>query len=426
MKVKNVMTRTISGILVLFFVLNLSSCYFFKAMKYKKYPLEKLDEFAAVRFHSSEQPFRFKQSSLSPALKNELDSLLIGSNRYAMLVIRNDSILYEFYNYKIADTTLLPSFSVAKSYVSTMIAMALEEGKIKSLNDPISNYLPELLKRDSRFSNITIQHVLDMRSGIKSSENYFNPMSDVLRLGFGKNVNGKSLRISIEKEPNQFFEYKSINTQLLGMIVERSTGMKLQDYFVEKIQKPLQFEHPSTWIYDDAKHKTLRAFCCMNLTARDYAKFGRLILNKGNWQGKQLVNEKWVETILSLENRKATDGYKNQWWSNISHKIFNDSIGMQKFVLNNPAVYDIDKISMANVLINYKFSKPYDKIENEKKSWLVSYYKDGIHAQGLIGQYIYISPKKNSIVVILSNTLNPDLPLKNGGLGRIEKLLESE
>jgi len=395
-------------------------------MKYKKYPLEKLDEFAAVRFHPSEQPFRFKQSSLSPALKNELDSLLIGSNRYAMLVIRNDSILYEFYNHKIADTTLLPSFSVAKSYVSTMVAMAKEEGKIKSYDEPITNYLPELLDRDVRFKNITIQHVLDMRSGIKSSENYFNPMSDVLRLGFGKNVNGKSLRISIEKEPNQKFEYKSINTQLLGIIVERATKVKLQDYYHEKLHKPLQLEHYATWIYDDEKHKSLRAFCCMNLTARDYAKFGSLFLNKGNWQGKQLVSKEWVETNLTLENRKATDGYKNQWWSNISHKIFNDSIAMQKFVLNNPAVYGVDKIFMAKVLINYNFPKPSDKIENEKKSWVVSYYKDGIHAQGLIGQYIYISPLKNTIVVILSNTLNLNLPLKNGGLGRIEKLLESE
>ena len=391
---------------------SLSSCYFFKAMKYKKYPLEKLDEFAAVRFHPSEQPFRFKQSSLSPALKNELDSLLIGSNRYAMLVIRNDSILYEFYNHKIADTTLLPSFSVAKSYVSTMVAMAKEEGKIKSYDEPITNYLPELLDRDVRFKNITIQHVLDMRSGIKSSENYFNPMSDVLRLGFGKNVNGKSLRISIEKEPNQKFEYKSINTQLLGIIVERATKVKLQDYYHEKLHKPLQLEHYATWIYDDEKHKSLRAFCCMNLTARDYAKFGSLFLNKGNWQGKQLVSKEWVETNLTLENRKATDGYKNQWWSNISHKIFNDSIAMQKFVLNNPAVYGVDKIFMAKVLINYNFSKPSDKIENEKKSWVVS--------------YIYISPLKNTIVVILSNTLNLNLPLKNGGLGRIEKLLESE
>jgi CubicO group peptidase (beta-lactamase class C family) len=403
----NTKSKFLRVVIFIFTLTQFSSCYFFKAMKYKKYPLEKLDEFPAVKFQRSEQPFKFYQGSLQNSVKAELDSMLLGSNRYAFLVIRNDSILYEFYNHKITDTSLIHSFSVAKSYVSTMIAMAKEEGKIKSLNEPITNYLPELIDRDVRFKNITIQHVLDMRSGIKSSENYFNPLSDVLRLGFGKNVNGKALRISIEKEPNQKFEYKSINTQLLGMIVERATKVKLQDYYYEKLHKPLQLEHDATWIYDDEKHKTLRAFCCMNLTARDYAKFGRLFLNKGNWQGKQLVSKEWVETNLNLENRKATDGYKNQWWSNVSSKEFKDSIAMQKFVLNNPAVIGVLKNE-----------------ENTKS--LVTYYNDGIHAQGLIGQYIYISPKKNSIIVILSNTLNPNLPLKSGGLSRIEKLLESE
>ncbi|MFN5849517.1 MAG: serine hydrolase domain-containing protein [Chitinophagales bacterium] len=391
-------------------------------MKYKKYPLEKLDEFPTVKFQRSETPFKFFQGSIQKSVKEELDSMLLGSNRYAFLVIRNDSIIYEFYNHKITDTSLIHSFSVAKSYVSTMVAMAKEEGKIKSLNEPITNYLPELLDRDVRFKNITIQHVLDMRSGIKSSENYYNPFSDVLRLGFGKNVNGKALRISIEKEPNQKFEYKSVNTQLLGMIVERATKVKLQDYYYEKLHKPLQLEHDATWIYDDEKHKSLRAFCCMNLTARDYAKFGRLFLNKGNWQGKQLVSKEWVETNLNLENRKATDGYKNQWWSNVSFKKFKDSIAMQKFVLNNPAIVSVKRM----FTLNYSGRQPLKEVDTENKFWGVTYYKDGIHAQGLIGQYIYISPLKNTIIVILSNTLNPDLPLKNGGLESIEKLLESE
>lgn len=422
MKVINLQIRHLAYLVFFTLVFNLSSCYFFKAMKYKKYPLEKLDEFPMVKFQRSEQPFKFYQGSMKPAIKAELDSLLYGSNRYAFLVIRNDSILYEFYNNKIADSTLIHSFSVAKSYVSALVATAVEEGKIKSLNDPITIYLPELLKRDIRFQKITIQHVLNMRSGIKSSENYFNPMSDVLRLGFGKNVNGKALRISIEKEPNQKFEYKSINTQLLGMIVERATGRKLQDYYYEKLHKPLQLEHDATWIYDDEKHKSLRAFCCMNLSARDYAKFGRLILNKGNWQGKQLVSKEWVETNLNLENRKTTEGYKNQWWSNIGYKIFNDSIAMQKFVLNNPNIIKVDRTIHA---INPEaISK--DQKDEVKKYSMVTYFKDGIHAQGLIGQYIIISPLKNTIVVILSNTLNPNQPLKRGGLERIESILESE
>lgn len=393
--------------LALILAFSITSCYFTKALKYKKYPLDKLSDFPAENFLPASQPFYFKQGTLASDIKNELDSLLIGSNRYAFLVIRNDSILYEFYNDKITDTTILPSFSVAKSYVSTLVAIAKEEGKIKDLNEPITNYLPELLKCDKRFADIKIQHVLDMRSGIKSSENYFNPTSDVLRLGFGKNIAKKALNISIEKEPNQAFEYKSINTQLLGMMVERATGKKLQDYFVEKIQQPLQFEHRSTWMYDDKKHKTLRAFCCMNLTARDYAKFGRLFLHKGNWQGKQIVSEKWVNNILNLETRKATDGYKNQWWSNVEHKLFKDSISFQKFVLNN-----------SNVQKVYKF-----KIADSLQRWQVSYYEDGIHAQGLIGQFIFVLPKKNMVVVLLSNTLNPNQPLKKGGLERLTRIV---
>ena len=335
--------------------------------------------------------------------------MLLGSNRYAFLVIRNDSIIYEFYNHKITDTSLIHSFSVAKSYVSTMVAIAKEEGKIKSLNEPITNYLPELLDRDVRFKNITIQHVLDMRSGIKSSENYFNPLSDVLRLGFGKNVNGKALRISIEKEPNQKFEYKSVNTQLLGMIVERATKVKLQDYYYEKLHKPLQLEYDATWIYDDEKHKSLRAFCCMNLTARDYAKFGRLFLNKGSWPGKHLVSKEWVENIFNLDTMAAYEGYKNQWWKDEKVKFFTDSAAAHRYYLEN-----------ANSKATIGKST---RIDN-KSYWMVSQYDDGVYARGLLQQHIYILPSKNTIMVLLSNTLNENKPLKKGFYRRMSELFK--
>jgi CubicO group peptidase (beta-lactamase class C family) len=405
----NTKSKFLRVVIFIFTLTQFSSCYFFKAMKYKKYPLEKLGEFPAVKFQRSEQPFKFYQGSLQKSVKAELDSMLLGSNRYAFLVIRNDSIIYEFYNHKITDTSLIHSFSVAKSYVSTMIAMAKEEGKIKSLNEPITNYLPELIDRDVRFKNITIQHVLDMRSGIKSSENYFNPLSDVLRLGFGKNVNGKALRISIEKEPNQKFEYKSINTQLLGMIVERATKIKLQDYYYEKLHKPLQLEHDATWIYDDEKHKTLRAFCCMNLTARDYAKFGRLFLNKGNWQGKQLVSKEWVENILNLDTIAAYEGYKNQWWKDEKVKFFKDSAAAYRYYLEN---------------VNSKATIGKSTVIDNKSYWMVSHYNDGVYARGLLQQHIYIIPKKNTIMVLLSNVLNEDKPLKKGFYSRMSELFK--
>lgn len=390
---------------LLFFCISFlfSSCYISKANKYKKYPLSKLNEFPAENFPKSTTPFRFIQGGLNTNLKNELDSMLIGSNHYALLIVRNDSIIYEKYNEGISDTTLLPSFSVAKSFVSTLVEIAYEEGKIQNLDEPITNYLPELLRRDKRFRNINIQHVLDMRSGIQSSENYYNPMSDVLRLGFGKNIARKALRISIEKEPNTGFEYKSINTQLLGMIIERATGTKLQDYYAEKIQKPLQFEHSASWIYDDEKHKTLRAFCCMNLTARDYAKFGRLILNKGNWNGQQIIRKEWVDILFNNDTLKNNFGYKNQWWKEVRYKLFSDSIVAKQFYNNH-----------RNSILEFKKN-------DVKNTYLITYYNDGIYARGLLGQYIYVIPKKNTIIVILSNTLNPNQPIKQGLMEKISE-----
>lgn len=405
---RNSILKVLCILWALVFLTQPTSCYFVKALKYKKYPLEKLDDFPVVRFKRSESPFKFYQGSLSHAIKAELDSMLSGSNRYAFLVIRNDSIIYEFYNDKIMDTSLIHSFSVAKSYVSTLIAIAHEEGKIKSLNEPITNYLPELMDRDARFRKITIQHVLDMRSGIKSSENYFNPFSDVLRLGFGRNVNGKSLRLSIEKEPNQKFEYKSVNTQLLGMIVERATKLKLQDYYLEKLHIPLQLEHDATWIYDDEKHKSLRAFCCMNLTARDYAKFGRLILNKGSWQGKQLVSKEWVEKILNQDTLSAFEGYKNQWWQDRKDVYFTDSSRAYQYY-------------QENLIHKPKLNK---RSINGKVHWSVVHDYGGIYARGLLEQHIYIVPSKNTVMVLLSNILNEDKSLKRGFYRRMNELFK--
>lgn len=346
-------------IIFIFCFFSLSSCYFFKALKYKKYKLESLGDFPAVEFKPSSNAFQFKKGSITQVKKLELDSMLIGSNRYAFVIIRNDSILYEFYNQNITDSTKLPSFSVAKSFVSTMIQIAKQEGKIKSFDDPITNYIPELTDRDERFKKITIQHVLDMRSGIKFDENYYNPLSDVLKMGFGRNVNGKALKIDIEKDPNLDFNYKSINTQLLGILVERATKVKLQDYFKEKLFNPLQMQYTGTWMYDDESHKELRAFCCLNLAALDYAKFGKLYLDKGIFNGTKIVDSEWVSTTANPENMQAKGGYKNQFWQ-----------------------------------------------------W--SYAQKSYYARGLLNQYIIISPDKNTIIIHFGNSQNPNNPLKNG------------
>lgn len=387
--------------------LSTSSCYFTKALKYKKYELKDIGDFEADKFHSWWNGFQFKQGTIDPTIKSSLDSMLIGSNKYAFLIIRNDSILYEFYNKNITDTTVLPSFSVAKSFVSTMIAMAKEEGKITSFNEPITNYLPELKSKDPRFEKITIQHLLDMRSGIKSSENYFNPMSDVLKLGFGKNINKKALHISIESEPNKAFEYRSINTQLLGMILERALDRKLQSYFYEKIFLPLEMEHDATWMVDDKEHREVRAFCCLNMTARDYAKFGRLYLNKGVYKGKRLLSEEWIRRTTHSDTMKAYGGYKNQWWKSEGSRMFNDSAACSQFLLKlNSSKKEIRKIVVQ---------------KTKKTLWFALYDQEGYYARGLLNQYIAIVPSTKTMIIHFGNSLLPHKPLKPGFEHTIEE-----
>lgn len=387
-------------------LLSLTSCYFTKALKYKKYELTRINDFEADRYSPSNPQNPFHRGSISPSIRQELDSLLIGSNKYAFLVIRNDSILYEFYNQNIADTTLLPSFSVAKSFVSTMISMTHEDGKIKSLNEPITNYIPELKERDARFQNITIQHLLDMRSGIKSSENYFNPLSDVLRLGFGKNIRKKALHISIESPPNEKFEYKSINTQLLGLILEKATGQKLQDYYHQRIYTPLQMQYPATWMVDDPKHREARAFCCLNMTALDYAKFGKLFLDNGKWSDKQLVSPKWIAWTTNPDTMMRYEGYKNQWWQKTIVKKYSDTA------------------SLFRDIRHYKLNTKKRTVTlNDDGSYQGSLHiARGYYARGLLHQYIYILPERNLILVHFGNNRNPSNPLKKGFDQRIDEL----
>lgn len=377
-----------------------SSCYITRALKYKKYPLEKLDEFPVETFKESENPFQFSRSSISDIDKKTIDSTLKGSNKYAVAVIRNDSILYEWYNtdQKIDTPTILPSFSVAKSYVSTMMQIAKQEGKIKSFDAPITDYLPELAERDERFKKITIQHVLDMRSGIKSSEDYLNPRSEVLKLGFAKNIVPKALKVNIQSLPNLKFEYKSQNTQLLGIILERATGEKLQDYFSSRLQKPLRMQHESTWIYDDEKHKELRAFCCMNLSLLDYAKFGKLYLDGGEFEGKKIIDKEWIDRIFNIDTMSYYDGYNNQFWNVNSTHYRYDSMSVVKFAIKKGL--DVNSI--------------YKGVYKGKDFWAIETIEGNVECRGLLNQYIRMYPEKNIIVVHFGNNLNESKPLKKG------------
>jgi CubicO group peptidase (beta-lactamase class C family) len=202
-------------------------------------------------------------------------------------------------------------------------------------------------------------------------------------MGFAGNVSKPALHTGLEKEPGTF-DYKSVNTQLLALIIEKATGKKLQDYAAEKLWQPLGMEHQATWNID--KKGTVRAFCCINAAARDYAKFGSLFLHNGRWQGKQIVLQSWVQQSTHLDTMAKYGGYKNQWWSRVSRKLFTTRGEAEAFVKTKAAA------SVKAIL--------------PKNSGEIQYraeWRDAYFAQGILGQYVYVNPSKNLVIVRLGH-----------------------
>jgi CubicO group peptidase (beta-lactamase class C family) len=362
---------------------SLSSCYVFRAYKVRKFRLGDHERLPSVIIHKPGTPTPFADASSLPEytdLKTFLDTNLKNSRTAAFLVIRNDSIIYEHYFNGFKQSSLLPSFSVAKSFVGTLVNIAVNEGRIKSTAEPITNYLPELLKRDKAFANITIQHLMDMRSGIKFREGYYNLQDDAIKLGFRRNILKYTLRLSIEQEPGKQFQYRSINTQLLALILERATGEKVSGYLEDKLWKPLGAEYNATWNVDSKKRAQEIGFAGLNATARDFAKLGQLYLQSGNWQGKQLINENVVATVANKDTMELYRGYKNQWWGRYTYRYYDDSLEAT----------------------SYKRQSAYtSSVRNVRGRYRVGYRSGSFSAQGVFNQMIYVNPLNNVVIVRL-------------------------
>lgn len=370
-------------IIIFTLLCSLSSCYVFRAYKVRKFRLNDHERLPSVMIHKPENPSQFIDGSALPqyaGLKAFLDTSLINSRSAAFLVIRNDSIIYENYFNGFKKQSLLPSFSVAKSFVGTLISIAIEEGKIRSAYDPITNYLPQLMKRNNAFAEITIQHLMDMRSGIKFREGRYNLQDDAIKLGFRSNIVRHSLKLSIEAEPGQEFQYRSINTQLLALILEKATGVRVASYLEEKLWKPLGAEYDATWNVDSKKHKQEIAFAGLNATARDFAKLARLYLHNGNWHGKQIVSQDLVATVASKDTMELYKGYKNQWWGRYTYRYYDDSLEA----------------------LSYQKQTAYaSSVRNFRGRYRVGYRSGAFSAQGIFNQMVYVNPLNNVIIVRL-------------------------
>jgi CubicO group peptidase (beta-lactamase class C family) len=348
---------------------------------YKKFPSSKLERPAV--------PFQFKRGTVANTVRMP-DSLpafdkripytagsFESTNTVAFIVIRNDSILYEWFDKDFSEGSVVPSFSMAKSFVSILIGIAIDEGYIKSTAEPITNYLDFLDK--GTFGKITIQHALDMQTGIRYTEQYFNPFSDVAKYYYGRNLRKYVRHMKIKKEPGREFDYISVNTQLLGFVLEKATGRSMTAYMQEKLWTPLGMQYDATWSLDSRKHHTEKAFSSINAGAIDFVKFGRLYLNKGDWNGRRIVSEKWVEESLTIRNTINELEYSNQWWHNIKWYRVEDTAGKT--------------IPAPNFI--------YTDHRKGKAQQYVIYPAGDFFANGFGGQFMYVHPEKKIICVRL-------------------------
>lgn len=243
-----------------------------------------------------------------------------------LLALKDGAVRLERYALTGGRGTPWISWSVAKSFTSALVGIAVAEGLIESIEQPISDYATRL--KGSAYDGVSIKNVLQMSSGARWVEDYSDRDSDIHRLG--RAIVGESSMDAFlqgvvrEVPPGTRCQYNSADTQALGALLIAAAGRPLADYMAEKLAEPLGFEHPGFWLLDHAG--TEMALGGLNLIARDYAKFGELYRQGGVWRGEQILPRAWVEASLRpdaphlhpgetmIAGVKLPMGYGYQWW----------------------------------------------------------------------------------------------------------------
>lgn len=330
-----------------------SSCKVGRFIIYNFADINDYQKFPARDIENGTVEFKFPKSEKGKVPKElhlkdksyPFEQYLKDNKTVAFLIIQNDSIQYEKYWRGYNETSIVPSFSMAKSITSILIGCAIDDNLIQSVHEPITNYVPEL--KEKGFDKVSIEHLLQMTSGLKFNESYYNPFGNAATFYYGTNLRKEIEKMKLKTEPGKQFEYVSGNTQLLGLVLERALKDKtITSYLEEKIWKPLEMEYNASWSLDRKKNGLEKTFCCINARARDYAKIGRLYLNKGKWNGKQIVSEDWVARSTNIDTTNGSVWYYQYQW------------------------------------------------------WLPTQTGDFM-AQGILGQYIYVHPEKNLVIVRL-------------------------
>jgi CubicO group peptidase (beta-lactamase class C family) len=269
----------------------------------------------------------------------------------SFLVVKDGKIIFEKYWEEYGPETLSNSFSMSKSIVGLLVGAAIDDGYIKSIEQPVSDFIPEF--RNEKNRDLKIKDVLTMSSGLNWNESYASLFSTTTNAYYGNNINELIYKLEVTEKPGVSFNYLSGNTQLLAMLVEAATNRKISEYVSGKFWKPMGAINDALWCLDD-ENGMEKAYCCFNSNARDFARWGQLILNNGTWNGDTLISSDYIQASihaadLTDETGNKINYYGYQWW-----------------------IHDAN-------------------------GWEVPYMR------GILGQYVFVIPEENAVVVRLGH-----------------------
>lgn len=335
------------------------------------------------RIKSSENAFQFKKQPDEKYVESlfefrversgfdSFDEWAEKSQTTALIFIRKDTILYEKYFKGFSRDSYFHSQSMAKSFISFLTGAAIDEGLISDVNDPMTKYIPELKERNTDFEKITIKNLLEMRSGLKYFTGYFPgtyihlPWHDEAVGYYHPNVRKLLIKkVKIASAPGGKFQYNNYNTSYLGLILERATGKTVSEYLEEKLWSQIM-EYDALFSIDSKKSGFEYMPSRLIARAIDYARFGRLFLNEGNWNGNQIVSKQWVMKS-TRENVKTPRNIYPDWYDIDCKRLY----------------YSFQWWGHANCDSTFQFS-----------------------ASGNLGQNIYIIPDHEIIIVHCGNSL---------------------
>lgn len=376
---KRAIIYLISLVLLLFACLFIWKPYLAKVLWYRTPGAGTYKIFPQEVIHKSDSAFHFVRAN---RMRNDIDTFQVRNGNHqsipfaeyfkegklnAFIVIRNDSILYEKYSEGYSDTTLTTVFSGAKSMVSVLLGQAMDDGVIKSLSQKVTDYIPEL-KANPAFHDITLKHLLDMKSGLEFKDAYGGIIkaffSDEAKYYYTNDMKAELMKVKRVNKPGTVWKYKSIDPILLGWVIVRATGKTLAKYTEEKLWQKIGAEYNASWGVDQ-KNGLVNTASRFQVTAIDWAKVGRLYLNSGKYMEDQIVPQDWVKQSISIGREKPASA--KGWQKSAHHYLW----------------------------------------------WIPQSGENGdFAAEGMLGQRLYIDPKTRTIIIQFADQGAGDYPYR--------------